>query len=291
MATTSKVTAPSRTQEAAIEIEPLTPSIGAVIRNVDLAQQLTEKQYATIEKVFHDHLVIFFRDQKLTREDQKRFGQHFGKLNVHPFLPKVEDDPHVILLENDRDRPAAVNIWHADLTFMEKPPLGSVLLARHVPDVGGDTLWADMYAAYESLSDKMQRTVSDLVAVHKGFLAEYRAALGDLAPLDPQSEWADPEPTAEHPIVRTHPVTGKKSLFISSADTREIKDMKTNEAEPLLKMLCRHAQTPEFQVRFRWREGDIAFWDNRCTQHYANADYWPNKRTMHRVTIEGDRPY
>ena len=274
-----------------LEIEVLTPTIGAIVRGVDLSQTLSEAQYQAIEKAFHEHLVIFFRDQRLTKDHLKDFGRRFGTLNVHPFLPKVNDDPEVILLENDRKRPAAVNIWHADLTFMDKPPLGSVLLACCIPEVGGDTLWANMYAAHESLSDKMQRMVADLVGVHRGFLAEYRAALGDLAPLDPQSEWADPEPTAEHPIVRTHPVTGKRSLFISPADLREIKGMKKAEASALLSLLSRHAAEPEFQVRFRWRQGDVAFWDNRCTQHYATADYWPNLRTMHRVTVEGDRPY
>lgn len=274
-----------------IDIEILTPAIGAVLHGVDLSRPLTRDRQTAVEAAFLAHQVIFFRDQDLTSEDLKRFGAHFGALNVHPFLPKVGGDPEVILLQNDRDRPPAVNIWHADLTFMQEPPLGAVLLAREVPDTGGDTLWASMYAAYEGLSDDRQRRLAGLTAIHRGSLAEYRAALGEHVPLDPNSEWADPNPTAEHPIVRTHPVTGRKSLFVSSSDTRAIKGMPEDESSALLQELFRHAQTPEFHVRFRWRAGDVAFWDNRCTQHYATADYWPERRTMHRVTVAGDRPF
>ena len=285
---------PQRTMDGTnsnIEIEVLTPAIGAIVHGVDLSKPLTGDQYAPIERAFLDHQVIFFRQQHVAKEDLKRFGRHFGTLNVHPFLPKVERDPKVILLHNDRKRPAAVNVWHADLTFMQKPPLGAVLVARQVPDAGGDTLWASMYAAYDGLTSDMQRRLSSLTAVHRGSLAAYRAALGDHAPLDPNSEWANPNPSAEHPVVRTHPVTGRKSLFVSSADTRAIKGMKPGESDDLLQILFRHAETPEFQVRFRWRAGDVAFWDNRCTQHYAAADYWPQERIMHRVTVEGERPF
>ena len=273
-----------------IEIEVLTPAIGAVVHGVDLSQPLTDGRFAAVEKAFLDHQVIFFHDQNLAREDLKRFGRRFGALNVHPFLPKVDGDPEVILLENDRKRPPAVNVWHSDLTFMEKPPLGAVLLARQLPDTGGDTLWASMCAAYEGLSGGTQRKLKGLTGVHRGSLAAYREALGEHVALDPNSEWADPNPTAEHPVVRTHPVTGRKSLFISSVDMQGIKGMRPAESEALLGELLRHADTPEFQVRFRWRVGDVAFWDNRCTQHYATADYWPEKRTMHRVTVAGDRP-
>ena len=273
-----------------MQIEALTPAIGAVVHGVNLSEPLSDERCAAIERAFLDHQVIFFRDQVLTKEDLKRFGQHFGALNVHPFLPKVEGDPEVILLENDRSRPPAVNVWHSDLTFMPKPPLGAVLLARKIPDVGGDTLWASMTAAYDGLSAEIQEQLTGLTAVHRGSLAEYRAALGDHVSLDPESEWADPSPTAEHPIVRTHPVTGRKSLYVSSSDTRLIKGMEPAESAALLRQLFRHAETPEFHVRFRWRVGDVAFWDNRCTQHYATADYWPKERTMHRVTVEGDRP-
>ena len=285
---------PERTEEGAngeMEIERLTPVIGAVVHGVDLSQPLSGERYGAIEDAFLEHQVIFFRGQDLTREDLKRFGRHFGALNVHPFLPKVDGDPEVILLQNDRKRPPAVNVWHSDLTFMAKPPLGAVLLARKIPDVGGDTLWASMTAAWEGLSGEMRDRLSGLTAVHRGSLAEYRAALGDHVTLDPGSEWADPNPTAKHPIARTHPVTGRKSLYVSSTDTRSIEGMEPEESSALLDQLFRHASTPEYQVRFRWRVGDVAFWDNRCTQHYAIADYWPRERTMHRVTVAGDRPY
>ena len=274
-----------------IEIEVLTPAIGAVVHGVDLSQPLSDDRYAAIEQAFLDHQVIFLRNQNLTKEDLKRFGRRFGALNVHPFLPKVDGDPEVILLKNDRERPPAVNIWHSDLTYLPKPPLGAVLLAREIPDVGGDTLWASMTAAYEGLSGEMQERLLGLTGVHRGSLAEYRAALGDKVELDPNSEWADPNPCAEHPMIRTHPVTGRKSLYLSSTDTRSIKGLEPEESAALLEQLFRHAETPEFQVRFRWRVGDVAVWDNRCTQHYATADYWPKARTMHRVTVEGDRPF
>ena len=274
-----------------IDIEVLTPAIGAVVHGVDLSRPIGEDRFAAIEQAFLDHQVIFLHDQNLTKEDLKRFGRRFGSLNVHPFLPKVDDDPEVILLRNDRERPPAVNVWHSDLTYLPKPPLGAVLLAREIPDAGGDTLWASMTAAYEGLSGEMQDRLSGLTGVHRGSLAEYRAALGENVELDPNSEWADPNPTAEHPLIRTHPVTGRKSLYVSSTDTRSIKGLEPEESAALLDQLFRHAETPEFQVRFRWRVGDVAVWDNRCTQHYATADYWPKRRTMHRVTVEGDRPY
>lgn len=274
-----------------MEIEKLSPAIGAVLHGVDLSRPLSKHRFAAIERAFLEHQVIFFRGQDLTKEDLKRFGRHFGPLNVHPFLPKVDGDPEVILLENDRKRPPAVNVWHSDLTYMPKPPLGAALLARKIPDVGGDTLWASMTAAYEGLDSDVRNKLSGLNAVHRGSLAEYRAALGDHAPLDPNSEWADPNPTAEHPIVRTHPLTGRKSLYVSSSDTRSIKGMSPQQGTALLRRLFRHAEMPEYHVRFRWRVGDVAFWDNRCTQHYAIADYWPKERTMHRVTVEGDRPF
>jgi len=273
------------------EIEQLTPAIGAIVHGVDLSEPLYQDRLAVIEAAFLTHQVIFFRGQNLTAEDLKRFGRQFGELNVHPFLPKVDDDPEVILLRNDRMRPPAVNIWHSDLTFLSEPPLGAVLLAREVPQAGGDTLWASMYAAYEGLSTEMRQTIASLTAIHRGSLAEYRAALGEHVQLDPKSEWADPNPTAEHPLVRTHPVTGKKSLYISSSDTRAIKGMPAEESNALLGQLFRHAETPEFHVRYRWRAGDVALWDNRCTQHYATADYWPQRRIMHRVTVTGDRPF
>ncbi len=275
-----------------ITVDPITPSIGAEISGIDLSEPLGNENYAIVHDALMTHGVIFFRDQHMTPDQHKDFAGRFGHLQVHPFAPNLgEDHPEIIVIEHNEKRPPDLNNWHTDVTFMAEPPLGSVLYARTMPATGGDTLWASMYAAYDALSDRMQRILCELTAVH-----DYEHIFGKSGRLyrnqddDSMKKAREKLPPAEHPVIRTHPVTGRNGIFVNSSFTVRIKDMKEKESRALLEFLHQHVQQPEFQCRFRWQENSVAFWDNRCTQHYAVADYFPECRVMHRATIDGDRP-
>jgi len=275
-----------------ITLEPLTPVIGAEISGVDMRAPLGNETFAAVHDALMAHGVIFFRDQDITPQQHKDFASKFGTLQVHPFAPNLGDDnPEIIVIEHDENRPPDLNNWHTDVTFMEKPPLGSVLHAKIMPETGGDTLWANMYAAYEALSDRMQRLLGELTAVHDfeqvfGKSGRLYRNQGDGKMQDERQK----HPAAEHPVIRTHPVTGKNAIFVNSSFTVRLKGMKQKESDALLEFVYDHVKLPEFQCRFRWRKNSVAFWDNRCTQHYAIADYFPHHRQMHRVTIDGDAP-
>jgi taurine dioxygenase len=233
--------------------------------------------------------VLFFRDQPITTEQHLAFARRFGELEVHPFIPGNTEHPEIVHLTHDRDRPGRENTWHSDVTWRERPSLGSILRAVEIPPVGGDTLFADMYAAYEGLSDEVKARIDGRSAVHDavGFRNRMRAggrSAEEVAALEAQY------PAVEHPIVRTHPQTGRKALYVNAAFTQHIVGMEADESAALLKQLYAEARVPEYQCRFRWAEHSIAFWDNRCTQHYAASDYWPAVRRMQRATIIGDRP-
>ena len=237
-----------------------------------------------------EHQVIFFRDQELTRDQHKAFGRRFGALHVHPFLQplKEEGHPEFLILESDAQHPFVAEAWHSDVTFQETPPLGSVLRCVAAPEFGGDTMWASMYAAYEALSSTMQRLLGDLVAIHdtsRTFSREsYRIDhIG--------GKRAEQVVSAEHPVIRTHPETGRKALFVNSAFTHSIKGMKPAESDAVLGFLYRHLETPDFTCRFRWRKNSMAMWDNRCTQHRVLADNLAAYRRMERITIMGDKPF
>jgi len=238
-----------------------------------------------------EHQVVFFRDQDITPEQHIAFAGSFGELHVHPYAPQLEGYPEILVLNNDAERPPRVNAWHTDVTFEERPPMGSILHGKVIPEHGGDTVWANTYMAYEALSDQLQHFLDGLTAVH-----DYARAFFGLGVHEREVDWdklaqaRKTRPPREHPVVRTHPVTGRKSLFVNSVFTSHIKDLKQKESEAILRMLYEHMQSPDFQCRFRWRENSIAFWDNRCTQHFAVADYYPEARRMHRVTVIGERP-
>jgi taurine dioxygenase len=275
----------------AIEIHPISPVIGAEIRGVDLSQPLGNQLHQEIHDALLRHLVIFFRDQDLTPSQHADFSRHFGPLHIHPFYPGLDDLPEVMVLAADETYMLANDIWHSDVSFAAEPPMGSVLLAREVPAAGGDTMWANMYAAHEALSDRLKNFLSGLTAVHdyaKGFtpeqLRDQRKAAEDLA------RARDKYPPVEHPVIRTHPATGRKALYVNCCFTSHIAGMKPDESRALLDMLYDHLAKPEFTVRHRWRRNDVAFWDNRVTQHYALNDYFPARRVMHRTTIIGERP-
>lgn len=271
-------------QNTKLVVEPCNPTVGAVIRGLRIGSYLDDGIIEDIKRALDQHLVLFFEDQDITPAEHVEFGKRFGGLEVHPYLPSLGGYPEIVVLENDRDRPPQVNFWHTDVTFTPNPPLGSILLARDIPGVGGDTIWANMYAAYESLSEPIRRLIDGLQAEHVGQVDRYEATYGK------NSDAPKRNPKAMHPVVRTHPRTGRKALFVHPAATASIVGLSKLESDTLLQMLFRHADKPEFQVRLTWRRNTVAFWDNRCTQHYAVADYWPSHRLMHRVTILGDVP-
>ncbi|MGE0796773.1 MAG: taurine dioxygenase [Lautropia sp.] len=274
----------------ALHIEPIAPALGAEIHGLDLREPLGAGTVEILHDALMRHQVIFLRGQDITPEQQVRFARHFGEPMVHPFIGNLPEWPQVSVIEHDERKRPTENHWHTDVSFAIEPAMGSILLARHVPANGGDTMWANMYEAYDTLSGAMQRFLGEHRAVH-----DFTMAFGPtVARLQ-----ADPEkmnrkraehPPVEHPIVRTHPVTGRKALYVNSAFTSHVKDMTASESESLLAFLYRHLQTPEFTCRFRWQRHSMAFWDNRCTQHYALADYFPQRRLMHRIALKGERP-
>jgi taurine dioxygenase len=269
-----------------IKVDPLSPVIGAEISGVDLSRPLDEATARAIDAALQKHLVVFFRDQDITIEQHKAFGRHFGELHVHPAAPKVQGDPEVMVIHGDaKVKYVAGDQWHSDVSCDLEPPMGSILHIVEVPSSGGDTLFASMYAACEGLSDRMQRFLSGLTGVHEGehlYRGRYES----------KEHFRDAiYPVAEHPIIRTHPVTGRHALYVNEAFTTRIKELKPKESDGVLALLFKQASAPEFQCRFRWRKDSIAFWDNRCTQHHAIWDYWPETRHGYRVTIKGDRPF
>lgn len=268
----------------------ITPTIGAEISGVDLTQALSQEAVAWISKQLLHYKVIFFRDQPIDTPQHLVFAKQFGELEVHP-IQRKEGFPEVLVLHNDAERPpAGTAFWHSDVTWRPEPSLGSILIAKKVPEVGGDTLFANMEAAYADLDDITRVQVEGRRAIH-AFEPLRQALIKRGASVEELAQYATDYPTVSHPIVRTHPVSGRKSIYVNGLFTLGIEGMSDTEAKPLLKKLFATAYKPEHQCRFRWREHSIAFWDNRAAQHYATADYFPNERIMERVTVKGDRPF
>jgi len=269
-----------------IEVRKLTPVIGAEIHGVDLPKPLGNQQFQDIHDALMHNLVIFFRDQKLTLDQHADFGRKFGQLHIHPASPSpIEGHPEVLLIKADeKSKHVAGEEWHSDVSCDIEPPMGSILHIHRVPpDGGGDTMFANMYRAYETLSEPIRTMLAGMSAMHEGEHV-YRGRYG----IDDKGREF---PKAEQPIVRTHPVTGRQALYVNRGFTRRIVGMKKHESDAILEMLYRHCETPELSVRFKWRDNSIAFWDNRCVQHHALWDYFPNKRYGHRVTVCGDKPF
>jgi taurine dioxygenase len=271
---------------ARIGVEPMTPTIGAEIRGVDLRDPLDDETFAEIERAHQDYKVIVFRDQDLTTQQHLAFAHRFGELEEHPFLPPKDGHDEVVQFAKDENVVGVENVWHSDVSWRECPALGAVLRAREVPKVGGDTLFADMIAAYEGLDDAMKKRLEGLVAVH-----DFTHSFGLAMPPEKLAEQQKKFPAVEHPVVRTHPATGRKILYVNGIFTRHIKDMERSESDTLLQYLYRQASIPEYQFRLHWEKNTLAFWDNRSVQHYAANDYWPQARVMERVAIVGDRPH
>ncbi len=269
---------------------PMTPNIGAEIEGVDLREDLPEPVIAGLRTALLDRKVLFFRDQDITTAQHLAFARRFGELEVHPFAPSKPGYPEVLAITHDEGNPGRENGWHSDVTWRLEPSLGSILRGIEMPPVGGDTLFADMYAAYDGLSDEVKHRIEGRTARHgTEFFRRELKARG--LPEDLLDGVRGQFPPAEHPVVRTHPETKRKLLYVNVAFTEYIVGMARDESDALLQHLYAQASIPEYQCRFHWRKNSIAFWDNRACQHYAASDYWPQVRRVERVTIVGDRPY
>ena len=274
-------------------VVPYGPTFAAEVRGVDFTQPVPGECARTIHRALMDYKVLFFRNVELTPEQHVAFGRLFGELSVHPFSAHLEHLPEMMLLDNDEDNPVfATDVWHSDETFRLEPPMGTILRCITIPERGGDTVWADMGAAFAGLSDKLQHFLSGLEAVHD--FQVFRRKFDDLPPRERHAKLAEMEeqlPNPTHPVVTTHPATGQKILFVNPQFTLRIKDMREDESRALLAFLFQQAAIPEYQFRFHWEPNAMVFWDNRGTQHYAANDYYPNRRTMQRVTIKRERAF
>ena len=277
-----------------IQVRPLSSAVGAEISGVDLAD-CDAPTFSEIHQAFLDHHVIFFRDQDLSLESHKAFGRRFGTLNVHPQYVPLDGHPEILPIVKEADAEHNIGgVWHSDITFLERPALGSILYAIDVPDSGGDTLFANQELAFEGLSTGLRQLLCDLRAVHSDHTLSDRteAEQRNMTRSTKLSEEAMRQPAVEnlHPVIRTHPETGRKSLFVNRAFTVRFENMTVAESKPLLEFLYKQATKPEFTCRFHWENRSVAMWDNRCVQHYALNDYHGQRRYMHRVTVNGDRP-
>jgi taurine dioxygenase len=275
-------------QRIAITIEPLNPVVGAELHGLDLRQDLPEEDIRAIQEALGRYGVVFFRDQDITPEQHLAFGRRFGELHVHPSIrgkPREQWSEIMPVHADANTARIAGDKWHTDVSCDEKPPLASILHMTTVPDSGGDTLFSSMYAAYEALSDPMKRLLAGLTATHDG-----APNYDDRARRSRENNPDRVNPVAVHPVIATHPTTGKKTIYVNSTFTVRINELTQAESDAVLELLFAHVARPEFQCRFKWQRHSVAFWDNRAVQHYAVWDYYPAVRTGQRVTIRGDRP-
>jgi taurine dioxygenase len=271
-----------------IEVRPLAGALGAEVFGVDMAADLDDELVREVRQAFLDHLVIFLRAQSVTPQEQVAFARRFGDPMEYPNLPGLPEEPlitPVVKLEHEHNNFGGV--WHSDTTYLPDPPMGSMLLAREVPPYGGDTVFANQYLAYEALSDGLQATLDGLMGISSSAKAEASRTVEDRLK---EAGVERKALTAEHPLVRTHPETGRKALYTSDAHTVSIKGWTEEESLPLLRFLWAHQIRPEFTCRFRWQPGSLAFWDNRAAMHNPINDYHGYRRVLHRITLAGDKP-
>jgi taurine dioxygenase len=270
-----------------INVRPLTPVLGAEVSDIDLTATLSNRQVDDLHAALAAHQVLFFRDQKIDLEQHKRLGRHFGELHIHPNTPGPDGHPEILPIHADgQSKRANGENWHSDVSCDAEPPLGSILHLHTVPPVGGDTIFASQTAAYDALTPAFQAFLGGLTATHSGDRS-YRRTNKLLGIDDSQRVF----PQAVHPVVRTHPVTGRKALFVNENFTMHINELAAAESRAVLDFLFAHSTKPAFQVRFSWQPNSIAFWDNRAVQHIAMWDYFPQVRSGYRVTVKGDRPF
>jgi taurine dioxygenase len=274
-----------------IEATRLNRALGAIVTGVDLSRDLSQSVIDRLGELLVEHQVLFFRNQPITPEAQRNFAAHFGSLHIHPIYPVLPELPEIMLIDTHEGFLPDNDNWHTDVTFSQTPPLAGILAAKRLPSVGGDTLWSSSCAAYEALSEPLRRFLGGLTAQHsvaKSFPPERWQS--DPAFKERYERAVAKHPPVNHPVVRIHPVSRRKGLFINEGFTTHINELEPRESQTMLAFLFSHIAQPEFTVRWRWSVDDIAFWDNRNTQHYAIADYLPERRTMHRATVNGDKP-
>jgi taurine dioxygenase len=274
-----------------VSVTRLTPTIGAIVDGISLGAPLTDAAQQEINQALVDHHVIFFRDQNVTPAQHRAFASRFGQLHIHPIYPNHPEAPEITVLDSDITDLQDNAIWHTDVTFTKTPPMGGVLVARILPEQGGDTLWSSSAAAYDALSPPMQKFLEGLTASHSIVQSFPAVRFGMTPQAQERLEQAKRDhPPVSHPVIRTHPVSGRKGLFVQEGFTTHINELTAAESHALLTFLYAHSTKPEFVVRWKWRDGDVAFWDSRVTQHYAIDDYRPARRVMNRATIIGDQP-
>lgn len=275
-----------------IQVTRVARALGAVVSGVDISKDLEQSVIDRLGELLVEHQILFFREQPISPEAQARFAARFGSLHVHPIYPVLPEIPEILLLDNHASFLPDNDNWHTDVTFSETPPLAGILAAKRIPSAGGDTLWSSNSAAYDALSEPLRRFLDGLTAQHsiaKSFPPERWQS--DPAFKERYERAVAKHPPVKHPVVRTHPVSGRKALFVNEGFTTHINELSAEESRALLAFLYTHSARPEFTVRWRWQVDDVAFWDNRVTQHYAIADYLPERRTMHRATVNGDKPF
>ncbi|MGE4608479.1 MAG: TauD/TfdA family dioxygenase [Myxococcota bacterium] len=276
-----------------IRVEPASACVGAEISGVDLAD-VDDETFEEIHHAWLEHQVLFFRDQHITPSQQAAFAEHFGELDTYPFIPPLPDHPHVIPIIKEPD--TKLNFgggWHSDMSYQAKPSMATILYALEVPTHGGDTLFPSMTAAYDALSTGMKTMLGSLNAVFTA--AKVHGSDGFYSnvshPMGKKKDEAKEQARYIHPIVRTHPETGRKALYLDAPHVERFENMRIQESQPLMDFISGHATSPPFTTRFRWQAGSLAIWDNRCVQHYALNDYPGQRREMNRITIKGDVPY
>ncbi|HVW79492.1 MAG TPA: TauD/TfdA family dioxygenase [Mycobacteriales bacterium] len=282
-------TAEATTTYRTISVAPIAGALGAEISGVDLSDDLDDEVIAEIRSAWLAHLVVFFRDQPISDDQFVGFAKRFGPIGAYPLVPGIPGHPEIIaVLKEPHETVNFGGIWHSDTTYLERPPMATMLLAREIPPYGGDTLFANQYDAYEALSPKLQEVLEGLTAVNSSARADVSKTREDrirgLDGVEPQDF------ESRHPVVRTHPETGRKALYVNIAHTARFDGMTEAESEPLLRYLYAHQVKPEFTCRFAWRVGSLAMWDNRCAQHNPVNDYHGHRRLLHRITLEGDIP-
>jgi taurine dioxygenase len=274
-----------------IEVHKIAGALGAEISGVDLARDLDDDTIAAIRQIWLDNLVVFFRNQDLPPAQFLAVAKRLGEPIEYPFVKGLDGFAEIIAVTKlEHEKVNFGGIWHSDTSYLETPPMATMLIAREVPPVGGDTLFANQYLAYETLSDGMKRLLDGLVGVNTSAKADSTRTREDRVRDSGKAE-ARKEYVGEHPVVRTHPETGRKALYVNVAHTVRFKDMTDEESKPILDFLYRHQTRPEFTCRFHWEPGSIALWDNRCAQHNPVNDYHGHRRVMHRITLKGDRPF
>jgi taurine dioxygenase len=273
-----------------IGIHPVAGALGAEVSGIDLGRDLDDATVATLRRAWLEHLVLFARDQDLPPARFLAFARRFGEVIEYPFVKGLDDFPEIIpVLKREHERVNFGGVWHSDTTYLDVPPMASMLVAREIPPVGGDTLFANMYLAYEALSDGMKHMLEGLVAINSSSKADASRTREDRMK-DSARDDGRQEYVATHPVVRVHPETGRRALYVNVAHTVGFVGLTPEESAPILDYLFRHQARPEFTCRFRWQPGSLAFWDNRCAQHNAINDYHGARRLLHRITLAGDKP-